>query len=94
MNMYIFYFQPPDFMGKMSMREKSLYKKKVTREHNSNFQAGYVYVDKCELYKTGLRGRKRWFLIFLVAGIALLTMINFAVSIDKSVMIHFYAGIN
>ena len=34
----------PDADGTMSLRQKSLHKRRVTKEHNSNFRAGYIFI--------------------------------------------------
>ncbi|XP_022086293.1 beta-sarcoglycan-like [Acanthaster planci] len=47
--------------GRLSMLEKSLERRRVNKEHNSNFRAGHVPVHEDHLHKTGLRGRKRYF---------------------------------
>ncbi|XP_076471141.1 beta-sarcoglycan-like isoform X2 [Babylonia areolata] len=63
--------------GSMSMREKSQLKRRINKEHNSNFRAGYVPVNEIYLHKAGIRGRKGFLLyaclIFLLVVVALNT---------------------
>ncbi|XP_061420045.1 beta-sarcoglycan isoform X1 [Lethenteron reissneri] len=62
--------------GRLSMREKAVERRKVNKEHNSNFRAGYVPVDEGRLHRTGLRGRKRSLAICLVVLLFLLAIAN------------------
>ena len=64
----------------MSMREKSLHRRRVNREHNSNFRAGYVHINEEHLHKAGLRGRKKCFFIMAIVLLALLVISNLLVS--------------
>ncbi|XP_071951730.1 uncharacterized protein [Antedon mediterranea] len=78
----------------MSMREKSLERRRVTKEHNSNFRAGHVYVNENQLYKTGLRGRKRFLFymillvlyIIVVSNLLVLLLIMFSLKINDEGM--------
>nr|CAD7573412.1 unnamed protein product [Timema californicum] len=58
----------------LSLRDKALIKRNITRQHNSNFRAGYVPVHEQSLHKTGLRGRKTyafWTLVMLLFVLSL-----------------------
>ncbi|XP_041455549.1 beta-sarcoglycan-like [Lytechinus variegatus] len=78
--------------SRLSMLDKSLERRRVNKEHNSNFRAGYVAVHEEHLHKTGLRGRKRflaYFLLFLiyavaVANLVLTVLIVLALRIDQN----------
>lgn len=59
---------------RMSLREKNLYKRRVNKEHNSNFRAGYVSINEEQLHKTGIRGRKRY-LIYLVTCLVIAAVV-------------------
>lgn len=58
------------------MRQKSALKRRITREHNSNFRAGYININEQYLHKTGIRGRKRYFLYCLVALLFIVAIVN------------------
>ncbi|OWF45286.1 beta-sarcoglycan-like [Mizuhopecten yessoensis] len=60
----------------MSMREKSTLKRRINREHNSNFRAGYININEPYLHKTGIRGRKRYFLYCVMTFLILLACAN------------------
>ncbi|XP_017772397.1 PREDICTED: beta-sarcoglycan [Nicrophorus vespilloides] len=63
-----------DGMDSLSMRDKSLIKRSVSKHHNNNFTAGYVPVHEQHLQKTGLRGRKTfafWTLVGLLFVLAI-----------------------
>lgn len=47
-----------DGLDSLSMREKALLKRSVSKHHNNNLKAGYVPVHEQYLNRTGLRGRK------------------------------------
>lgn len=71
-----------DGMGSLSIRDKALLKRSVSKHHNNNFKAGYVPVHEQYLTKTGLRGRKTlafWTLVVLLfvlaVGNLILTMV-------------------
>nr|XP_006825800.1 PREDICTED: beta-sarcoglycan-like [Saccoglossus kowalevskii] len=66
---------------RLSMREKSLDRRKINKEHNSNFRAGYVHVYEEHLHKTGLRGRKRYLAYILLAILFLIVIANFIITI-------------
>ncbi len=76
----LFCFLQSDGRGSFSMREKSLVKRNINREHNSNFRAGYVSINEDQLHKTGIRGRKRFIVYTLVALMVLVVIANMAVS--------------
>lgn len=70
-----------DGIDSLSMRDKTLLKRSVSKHHNNNFKAGYVPVHEQYLHKTGLRGRKTfafWTLVgllfILAVGNLILTM--------------------
>ncbi|XP_071087224.1 beta-sarcoglycan-like isoform X1 [Haliotis cracherodii] len=60
----------------LSMREKSHMKRRVNKEHNSNFRAGYININEEYLHKTGIRGRKRYFLYCFVGFLVFLALLN------------------
>ncbi|KAF2899415.1 hypothetical protein ILUMI_06759 [Ignelater luminosus] len=63
-----------DGMDSLSIRDKSLLKRSISKHHNNNFKAGYVPVHEQYLNKTGLRGRKTfafWTLVFLIFILAI-----------------------
>lgn len=58
-----------DATDNLSMRDKALLKRSVSKHHNNNFKAGYVPVHEQHLANTGIRGRKTflfWALVFLI----------------------------
>ncbi|KAE8738743.1 hypothetical protein FOCC_FOCC015753 [Frankliniella occidentalis] len=60
--------------GTLSLRNKSLIKRNMNRNHSNNMRAGYVAVNEQYLHKTGLRGRKTyafWTLIMLLFFMAI-----------------------
>lgn len=62
-----------DGMDSVSMRDKSLLKRSISKHHNNNFKAGYVPVHEQNFNKTGLRGRKTfafWILVVLLFVLA------------------------
>ena len=63
----------------LSMREKSLLKRRINKEHNSNFRAGYVNINEEQLHKTGIRGRKRYVIYGLTLLLALTVLVNILV---------------
>ncbi|XP_033743527.1 beta-sarcoglycan-like [Pecten maximus] len=63
-------------VSNMSMREKSTLKRRINREHNSNFRAGYININEPYLHKTGIRGRKRYFLYCVIVFVILLACAN------------------
>ncbi|CAH1777576.1 unnamed protein product, partial [Owenia fusiformis] len=65
----------------LSMREKSLIKRRVNKEHNSNFRAGYVHINEENLHKTGVRGRKRFVIYILMVLMAIVVLANFIVTV-------------
>ncbi|XP_070554460.1 beta-sarcoglycan-like [Ptychodera flava] len=64
-----------------SMREKSLERRRINKEHNSNFRAGYVHIYEEHLHKTGLRGRKRYLAYILLVLLFLVVIANFIITI-------------
>lgn len=78
--------------SRLSMLDKSLERRRVNKEHNSNFRAGYVAVHEEHLHKTGLRGRKRFlaylllFVIYavVIANLVLTVLIILALRIDQN----------
>ena len=67
--------------GSLSLRRKTLIKRRINREHNSNFYAGYVHVNEEYLHKTGLRGRKCYVMYGVMIILGLVVITNFFVSI-------------
>jgi len=65
----------------MSMRAKSLRKRKANRQHNSNFSAGYVPVDEEVLHRSGIRGRKRYLLWSLLVVLLVVALLNALISV-------------
>lgn len=65
---------------KKSMREKAIERRNVSKEHNSNFKAGYVPIEEERLHKTGLRGRKGNIAVCIIVLLFLLALINLIVS--------------
>lgn len=63
----------------MSMRGKSQLKRRINKEHNSNFRAGYVPVNEAYLHKAGIRGRKRFLLYSCLVVLLVLAVLNTAV---------------
>ncbi|ESO89480.1 hypothetical protein LOTGIDRAFT_234314 [Lottia gigantea] len=63
-------------MSTLSMREKSQLKRRINREHNCNFRAGYIEVNEEYLHKTGIRGRKRYLLYCVVFTLIFLALVN------------------
>lgn len=62
-----------DGMDTLSMRDKALLKRSVSKHHNNNLKAGYVPVHEQYLHKTGIRGRKTfafWALMSLLFMLA------------------------
>lgn len=55
-------------------------KRRVNREHSRNFNAGYINIDEQYLHKTGVRGRKAYFLYGLVFVLIAVTLLNILVS--------------
>ncbi|KAK7475972.1 hypothetical protein BaRGS_00032791 [Batillaria attramentaria] len=64
----------------MSMREKSQLKRRINKEHNSNFRAGYVPVDEDHLHRAGIRGRKRFILYAVIVVLLLIATLNTALT--------------
>lgn len=62
------------------MREKAIERRNVSKEHNSNFKAGYVPIEEERLHKTGLRGRKGNIAVCVIVLLFLLALINLIVS--------------
>lgn len=51
-------------------------KQRVNREHNTNFNAGYINIDEQYLHRTGVRGRKAYLLYCLVVILIVLALLN------------------
>ncbi len=66
------------------MLEKSLERRRVNKEHNSNFRAGHVPINEEHLHKTGLRGRKRFFAYLILALVFIAAITNLLVSWTRS----------
>ncbi|XP_025086060.1 beta-sarcoglycan-like isoform X2 [Pomacea canaliculata] len=65
----------------LSMREKSQLKRQITKEHNSNFRAGFVSVNEDYLHKAGIRGRKRYILYVLLVVLLTVAILNTALTV-------------
>lgn len=65
------------------MREKAIERRAVSKEHNSNFKAGYVPIEEERLHKTGLRGRKGNIAVCIIVLLFLLALINLIVCESK-----------
>ncbi|XP_005108401.2 beta-sarcoglycan [Aplysia californica] len=65
----------------MSMRAKAQRKRRANAQHNSNFRAGYVPVDEEVLHRTGIRGRKRYFLYCTLIILLIVALLNAAVTV-------------
>ncbi|KAF7690116.1 beta-sarcoglycan [Silurus meridionalis] len=66
---------------KKSMREKAIERRTVSKEHNSNFKAGYVPIEEERLHKTGLRGRKGNIAVCIIVLLFLLALINLIITL-------------
>ncbi|KAG7316753.1 hypothetical protein KOW79_020294 [Hemibagrus wyckioides] len=66
---------------KKSMREKAIERRAVSKEHNSNFKAGYVPIEEERLHKTGLRGRKGNIAVCVIVLLFLLALINLIITL-------------
>lgn len=64
----------------LSMREKTLLKRRINKEHNSNFRAGYVQIHEDHLHKTGIRGRKQYVVYAFMIIVFVLAVLNLLVS--------------
>ncbi|KAK3757541.1 hypothetical protein RRG08_032709 [Elysia crispata] len=64
----------------MSMRAKAARKRRINSKHNSNFRAGFVPVDEDRLQRSGIRGRKRYFLYCFIGTLMAVTFLNLAVT--------------
>uniref|UniRef100_A0A0B7A6Q9 Beta-sarcoglycan n=1 Tax=Arion vulgaris TaxID=1028688 RepID=A0A0B7A6Q9_9EUPU len=60
----------------LSMRAKAVRKRKVNAQHNSNFRAGFVLVEEEALHRTGIRGRKRYFLYCILTVMMFTALLN------------------
>ncbi|CAM1302828.1 SGCB (predicted) [Pycnogonum litorale] len=65
----------------LSMREKSMLKREINKQHNSNFKAGYVPINEPHLHKTGLRGRKSVIFYLIVILLFLIALLNLVVTL-------------
>lgn len=70
-----------DDVDSISIREKTLLKRSVSKHHNNNFKAGYVPVHEQHLTKTGLRGRKTFAFWTLVALLFILAVGNLLLTV-------------
>lgn len=71
------------------MREKAIERRTVSKEHNSNFKAGYVPIEEERLHKTGLRGRKGNVAVCIIVLLFLLALINLIVSeSEENICVH------
>lgn len=70
-----------DGLDSLSMREKALLKRSVSKHHNNNLKAGYVPVHEQYLNKTGLRGRKTFAFWTLVGLLFVLAVGNLILTI-------------
>lgn len=68
-------------VGTMSIRDKTLLKRNISKHHNNNMSAGYVSVHEEALHKTGLRGRKTYLFWTLVGLVCLLASINMILTV-------------
>lgn len=66
--------------GSRSMWTARKEKKTAGRRHASNFNAGYVEVEEYHLHRTGIRGRKRWFVWCGAAILLAIVLANLLVS--------------
>ncbi|GFN79412.1 beta-sarcoglycan-like [Plakobranchus ocellatus] len=64
----------------LSMRAKAARKRRINARHNSNFHAGFVPVDEELLQRSGIRGRKRYFLYCVIGSLLGITFLNLAVT--------------
>ncbi|RZC36979.1 Sarcoglycan 1 domain containing protein [Asbolus verrucosus] len=70
-----------DEIDSISIRDKALLKRSVSKHHNNNFKAGYVPVHEQHLNKTGLRGRKTFAFWTLVALLFILAVGNLVLTV-------------
>lgn len=70
-----------DGLDSLSMRDKALLKRSVSKHHNNNLKAGYVPVHEQYLNKTGLRGRKTFAFWTLVGLLFILAVGNLILTI-------------
>ena len=61
------------------MWTKAKEKRAATRRHTTNFNSGHIEIDEYHLSRTGLRGRKRWFLWCGVIGLLVIATVNLMV---------------
>ncbi|XP_048775821.1 protein PALS2-like [Ostrea edulis] len=60
----------------VTQRERCIIKRRVNREHHSNFNAGYINIDEQYLHRTGIRGRKVYILYCLIFILVVLALLN------------------
>lgn len=70
-----------DGLDSLSMRDKALLKRSVSKHHNNNLKAGYVPVHEEYLNKTGLRGRKTFAFWTLVGLLFILAVGNLILTV-------------
>ncbi|XP_022185227.1 beta-sarcoglycan [Nilaparvata lugens] len=68
-------------LGTLSIRDKSLLKRNINRQHNNNMSAGYVPVHEASLHRTGLRGKKTWAFWTLVGVLSALASANIVLTV-------------
>ena len=74
--------------SRKSMLKRYQEKKEAREIHNSNFTAGIIKVDNYHLYRTGLRGRKRWLFFAALAALFIVIAGNLAVSAQEMNKVH------
>ena len=62
------------------MWTKANEKKTARKRHARNFTSGHVKVEEYHLFRTGIRGRKRWLIWTGLAVLLLIAMTNLVVS--------------
>ena len=63
------------------MWTKANEKKTARKRHARNFTSGHVKVEEYHLFRTGIRGRKRWLIWTGLAVLLLIAMTNLVVSL-------------
>ena len=53
----------------------------ANKRHARNFDAGHIKIDEHHLHRSGLRGRKRWFLWCGLFIMLLVVLLNLAVNV-------------
>ncbi|XP_062579862.1 beta-sarcoglycan-like [Saccostrea cucullata] len=65
----------------ITRRGRYFVKRRVNREHNSNFNAGYINIDEQYLHRTGVRGRKVYVLYCLIFVLLVLALLNIMMTV-------------